>query len=127
MLKITEEVDYFAPKFMQTYDDLNSAMFEEYKQEIAMEYMQFDKSVEDVFSLGAITIENYMLEKAYAEYFYVVNKNRELAQKSEVEMVDTRSIVSSIPTKGLWAPNSVFFGEWRIAKRFCDVSAEDGI
>ena len=33
-------------------------------------------------------------------------------------MVDTRSIVSSIPTKGLWAPNSVFFGDGGSPKDF---------
>ena len=52
IVKVTEEVDYFAPKFMQTYDDLNSAMFEEYKQEIAMEYMRLIKVSKTYFHWG---------------------------------------------------------------------------
>ena len=83
MFKMVDEAEYFITLFTQTYDDLNSGIYATMKQEVNMKFQNVGSALRDVFGLGSETLlKNQMLEKVEAEYWYVMNKNRELVMQS---------------------------------------------
>ena len=94
LFKKTDDVEYFIPLFIQTYDDLNQGLFSQYQQEITKEFQSIGSNVADVFGLGAETIRrNRMLEKVQAEYWHVIAKNREKLLQTNVLMPNGDALV----------------------------------
>ncbi|MGA0242349.1 MAG: hypothetical protein ACO3K7_05095, partial [Candidatus Marinamargulisbacteria bacterium] len=97
LLKMVDEVEYFIPLFTETYDDLNQAIYSDYKNEVSMEFQSMGSGMLDVFGLGEETIRrNQMMEKVEAEYWHVMAQNRDKIMQSTVSMPNSRALVSSI-------------------------------
>ena len=93
LLHMVGEVEYFVSTFTQTYDDLNSALYANYQQEVQLEFQSLDSAMRDMWGVGSETVlKNYLLEKVHAEYFHACAKNRINVQQASVDMPNSRAL-----------------------------------